>query len=126
MKDDLERSILAAVTPRPAEHFREQVLTAAMPLVRPDDSRLDRLWFSARWRAAAALALLALGGLDVWSPRVASWEPLPQDLLASAGAEATANAAREAGLTEAEAAIIAAQVGSANAHGLEPEDRSAQ
>ena len=44
-----------------------RVLATTMPLVRPDSSRLDRVWFSPRWRTAAVLALLALAGVETAS-----------------------------------------------------------
>ncbi len=108
MIDDLERALRDAGRVEPGAEVRARVLAAAMPLVRADDSRLDRLWFSVRWRAAVALALLVIAGVDRMTPRVA-WTPVAQDHLAANSAKAVVVAAREVGLTPEDTAVLVAQ-----------------
>ena len=70
MIDDIERQLLEAERPEPRADMRARVLAATMPLVRSDASRLDRVWFSPRWRMAALLALVVLAGVDAASTRI--------------------------------------------------------
>jgi hypothetical protein len=109
MMDDLERALLDAERAEPGSEMRARVLAAAMPLVRADASLLDRVWFSVRWRAAAALSLLALAGVDMVSPGIAGWAPVAQDHVAPNLAKAVAMAAREVGLTPDDTAVLIAQ-----------------
>jgi hypothetical protein len=109
MMDDLERALLDAGRVQPGPEVRARVLAASMPLVRADDSRLDRIWFSVRWRAAAALSLLALAGADMMTPSVVAWTAVAQDHLAANSAQAVAMAAREVGLTPDDTAVLIAQ-----------------
>jgi len=107
--DDLERSLLDAERPEPGADVRARVLAATMPLVQPDDSRLDRVWFSPKWRVAAVLAVLVLAGVDAVSGRIIAWEPAAQDRPAANTTQAVAMAAREAGLTSDDTAALCAQ-----------------
>jgi len=107
--DDVERSLLDAERPEPGADVRARVLAATMPLVRPDDSRLDRIWFSPRWRTAAVLAVLVLAGADAASRYTAPWAPAAQDRMASDTVRAVETAAREAGLPPSDAAALVAQ-----------------
>lgn len=109
MMDDLERALLDAGRVEPGADVRARVLAATMPLVRADDSRLDRIWFSVRWRSAAALSLLVLAGADRVTPRVVAWGTVAQDHLAANSAKAVAMAAREVGLTPDDTAVLIAQ-----------------
>jgi hypothetical protein len=109
MMDDLERALFDAGNVEPGADVRARVLAATMPLVRADDSRLDRIWFSVRWRAAAALSLLVLAGADMLTPRVVAWATVAQDHQAGNSAQAVAMAAREAGLTPDDTAVLVAQ-----------------
>jgi len=108
--DDLERRLLDAERPEPGADVRARVLAATMPLVRPDDSRLDRIWFSPRWRVAAVLMLLFLPGIDAVSTRPSALAPTWQDRAAAAGTvKAVEMAAREAGLTPADTGALVEQ-----------------
>ena len=89
--------------------MRARVLAAAMPLVRADDSRLDRVWFSVRWRVAAALLLLVLAGVEMATPRVVAGAAVAQDHVAANSVKAVAMAAREVGLTPDDTAVLIAQ-----------------
>jgi hypothetical protein len=109
MMDDLERELLEAGRAEPGADVRARVLAAAMPLVRADDSRLDRIWFSVRWRAAAALSLLVLAGVDRVTPRVVGWAAVAEDHLAANTAKAVAMAARDVGLPPDDTAVLVAQ-----------------
>ena len=109
MMDDLERSLLDAERPEPGADVRARVLAAAMPLVGADDSRLDRVWFSPRWRAAAALALLILAAVDRLTPQIVAVTPVAQDHLMANSAKAVAMAARDVGLTPNATAVLIAQ-----------------
>jgi hypothetical protein len=113
MMDDLERLLLDAGRPEAGAQVRARVLAATMHLVRPDDSTLDRVWFSPRWRAAAALTLLVLAGVDRVTPRAVAWEPVAQDHLAANSAKAVVMAAREVGLTPDDTAALVAQASEA-------------
>ncbi len=126
MMNDIERSLVDAGKREPAPDLRERVLAATMPLVRRDRSRLDRIWFSPRWRMAAALALLVLAAADVASGRVGDWAPAAQSQTASNTVRAVEMAAREVGLTpDVTRALVAqataaarASTASSNAAGL--------
>jgi hypothetical protein len=109
MMDDLERALLDAGRVEPGADVRARVLAASTPLVRADDSRLDRIWFSVRWRAAAALSLLALAGAEMATPRAVAWAIVAQDHLVANSARAVAMAAREVGLTPDDTAVLVAQ-----------------
>ena len=105
----VERLLLEAEWLEPHGDVRRRVLGAAMPLVRPDRSRLDRIWFSPTYRLAAVLALIVLIGVDVVSGRLVSMASGAQERRASDVAQAVAMAALDAGLTPAEAAALAEQ-----------------
>ena len=107
--DDIERQLLEAGRPEPGADVRERVLAKTLPLVRPDDSRLDRIWFSPRWRTAAVLAVLVLAGVDAVSRYTAPWAPAAQNRMASDTVRAVETAAREAGLPPSDAAALVAQ-----------------
>ena len=107
--DDVERSLLDAERPEPGADVRARVLAATMPLVRPDDSRLDRIWFSPRWRTAAVLAVLVLAGADAVSGRIRAWALAAEDRRAADTVRAVEMAAREAGLPPSDAAALVAQ-----------------
>ena len=109
MMDDLERSLLDAGKVQPGAEVRARVLAAAAPLVRPDRSQLDRIWFSHRWRMAAVLAALLLAVLNVvpasgTAPTLAAQAPRPAD-----NTQAVVTAAREAGLTPDVTVALCAQ-----------------
>jgi len=110
MKDDLERSLLDAGRVEPGADVRARVLAATVPLVRRDDSRLDRVWFSPRWRVAAVLMLVLLPGIDVVSTRLFVSMPVAEVRASAAGTvQAVEVAAREAGLPPDERAALVAQ-----------------
>jgi hypothetical protein len=113
MMDDLERTLLDAERPEPGADVRARVLATTMPLVRPDRSRLDRVWFSPRWRAAAVLALLALAGVETASRYIVTWEPAGQDRAAANTTQTVTMVAREAGLTSDETAALCTQASAA-------------
>jgi hypothetical protein len=107
--DDVERLLLEAERLEPQRDVRARVLGAATPLVQPDRSRLDRIWFSHACRMSAVLALLALIGVDMVSGRLVSATPGVQERLVSDFAHAVMRAALDMGLTPADAAELAAQ-----------------
>jgi hypothetical protein len=113
MMDHLERTLLDAERPVPGADVRVRVLASTMPLVRPDSSRLDRLWFSPRWRTAAVLALLALAGVETASRYIVTLEPAGQDVAAANATQSVAMAAREGGLTADETVALCAQASAA-------------
>lgn len=108
MMDDIERQLLEAERPEPPANLRARVLATTMPLVRRDDSRLDRVWFSRTWRTAGAMAFVALVVTEMLSgspaPAVA-----PPGRAALETAQAVEAAARDAGLPAAQASAFAAQ-----------------
>ncbi len=103
MKDDLEERLRACERLELSRELRGRVLAAAGPLVRADESRLDRLWFSRNWRLAAVLALVVIVGMESVSDRLVASAPraawLPEN-----PAQATAQAALELGLSTDDAA----------------------
>ena len=107
--DDLERSLLDAEKPEPGPDVRARVLAASMPLVRADDSRLDRMWYSRKWRVAAVLALLILAGVEWMAPQIVAWAPVAPEHLTANSAKAVAMAASEVGLTPDDTAVLIAQ-----------------
>lgn len=109
MMDDIQRQLLESEHPGPRRELRERVLAATMPLVRPDDSRLDYMWFSPKWRVAAVLALVVITGVEVVSNH-ASPTPDAQYRPPADPAQTVAMVAIEAGLTPADAAALVAQV----------------
>ncbi len=109
MMDDLERTLIDAERVAPAADLRARVLGSAMPLVRPDDSRLDHLWFSPGWRTTAALALLALAAVERFSPQITAWAPVVEVHRSNSSVQTVAAAARQAGLSPDETATIVAQ-----------------
>jgi hypothetical protein len=108
MMDDIERQLLDGGRPEPGRDVRARVLAAAMPLVRRDDSRLDRVWFSRTWRTAGATVFVALVVTEMLSgspaPTVA-----PPGRAALETAQAVETAARDAGLPAAQASALAAR-----------------
>ena len=109
MMDDLERSLLDAGKVQPGAEVRARVLAAATPLVRPDRSHLDRIWFSRRWRMAAVLAALLLAVLNAVSPNTAASTLAAQDVRPAGNTQVVAMAAREAGLTPDVTVVLCAQ-----------------
>ncbi len=109
MMDDLERSLRDTGKAEPGADVRARVLAAAVPLVQPDRSRLDRIWFSQGWRVAAVLAALVLAVLNVVpapgiGSTLAAQDPRPAD-----NTQAVVTAAREAGLTPDVTVALCAQ-----------------
>jgi hypothetical protein len=109
MMSDISRRLLESERPEPGRAMRERVLAATMPLVQPDHSRLDRMWFSPKWRMAAVLGLAVLAGVEAVSDHVApapeaQYSPPPDP------AQTVAMVAIEMGLTPADAAALVAQV----------------
>jgi len=109
MMDDIERQLLEAGRPEPRGEARARVLAATMPLVRREGSRLDRIWFSRRWRTAAGLMLLILPGVDAVSTRIVALAPMTEVRRPADAAQAVEMAALEMGLTPADAAALRAQ-----------------
>ncbi len=109
MMDDLERALLEAQKVEPDVDMRARVLGATAPLVRPDRSALDRIWFSPRWRVAAVLAALVIAVLNIVPAGGVSSAIAPQDLRPDHNTEAVAKAAREAGFTPDDTAALCAQ-----------------
>ena len=109
MMDDLERSLLDAERPGPGADVRARVLGATMPLVRSDDSRLDRIWFSPKWRVAAVLMLLLFPSIDAVSTRFVASAPATQEGATANTVQAVETAAREAGLTPDDTAALCGQ-----------------
>ena len=107
MMDDVERQLIEVERPEPPAEARARVLATTMPLVRPDGSRLDRIWFSRRWRTAGAVVFVALVVLEMLSgssaPAVA-----PAGWAALETAQAVEASARDAGLPAAQASALAA------------------
>jgi|SRR5579864_1296179 len=117
--NDIQRRLLESERPEPGRAMRERVLTATMPLVRPDRSRLDRMWFSPKWRMAAVLGLVVLAGVEAVSDHVAP-APETQYRPPADPAQTVAMVAIEMGLTPSDAAALVAQViaQSQNTHSL--------
>jgi hypothetical protein len=123
MMDDIERQLRAAERPEPRVELRAHVLATVMPLVRPDGSRLDRIWFSRGWRTAAVLALVVLAGLHLAPWSTLDSAPMTQDHPTADAAQSVAMAAREAGLSQADAVALGAQaLAAARAMTLTPLD----
>ena len=109
MTDELRERLRAPGQVQPPPDMRVRVLAAASPLLQPNDSRLDRLWFSRTWRTAAVLALVAIAGLEAVSNRFVL--PAPQVVQRVPGnpAEITELAALELGLSPDDAAALSRQ-----------------
>lgn len=110
MIDNIERQLLGAERSEPPRELRERVLAATMPLVRANDSPLDRLWFSPKWRVAAVLALIVLASAEWVSNRVAAPRASAENRPAASPAQTVAMAAMELGLSPVDAAALVAQV----------------
>ncbi len=90
----------------PGETHRDHVLAAAAPLVRPVVTWSDRVWFSSRWRLAAAAVAVAAFALDfAFSASPAS--PVDSREHARETAQVVDEAARQAGLDVEEAHMFA-------------------
>ena len=109
MMEDLERQLLEAERPELEAAMRARVLAATMPLVRPEASRLDRVWFSPKWRTAAVLALVVLAGVELAPRRSVKSAPMPLDRATTDITQAVATAAREVGLRPDDTAALCAQ-----------------
>jgi hypothetical protein len=107
--NDMENFLLNAERPQPREEVRARVLAAALPLVESQNSRLDRIWFSPKWRMLALLAILVLAAVDVVSVHVNVWAPEEQNRVVEDTVNAVKMAAREAGLTPADTRALVAQ-----------------
>jgi hypothetical protein len=107
--NDIEILLLNAERPQPQEEMRTRVLAATLPLVESQSSRLDRIWFSPKWRMIAILAIFILAAVDVVSSRIIVWEPAVQDRAAGDIVRAVEMVAREAGLTPADTRALVAQ-----------------
>ena len=108
MMDDIEQQLREAERQEPHRQLRARVLAAAAPLVRPDASRLERMWFSRTWRVAAVLAFFALAGLESASSQLVAppaWGPSRQSDLA----QTIESAALEVGLTPADVSALLAR-----------------
>ena len=124
--DDIERQLLEAERPEPRGEVRARVLAATMPLVRPDASRLDRVWFSPRWRMASVLVFVVLVGIDLVPQLMPDSALMPQDHPTADITQAVAMAALEVGLTPDDAAALCAQaLAAAKATTMIPPDADA-
>ncbi len=110
MTDHTERQLLATGRPEPPSELRARVLAAAMPLVRADDSALDRLWFSPKWRIAVVISFVALAGVEVVSNRAAAPTAVAENQPVATPARAVALAAADLGLSPADTSSLVAQV----------------
>jgi hypothetical protein len=109
MMDEMEHSLLNAARPEPGADLRARVLAGAMPLVEPNGSRLDCMWFSRKWRTAAMLAVLILAITDAVSGHIVAWGPAAQNRAAADTVRTVEMAAREAGLSPADTGALVAQ-----------------
>jgi hypothetical protein len=107
--DEMENSLLNADWPEPDAEVRTRVLAAALPLVESQSSRLDRMWFSPKWRMLAVLAILILAAVDAVSVHINVWAPTEQNGLVGDTVRVVEMAAREAGLTPADTRALVAQ-----------------
>ena len=114
MTDHTEYQLLATERPEPPRELRQRVLAAAMPLVRADDSTLDRLWFSPTWRIAVVISFIALVGVEVVSDRAAAPRAAAQNQPLGTPAQTVAMIAAELGLSPADTASLVAQVRTSN------------
>ena len=110
MTDNTERQLLATERPEPPRELRQRVLASAMPLVRAEDSTLDRLWFSPTWRIAVVISFIALAGVEVVSNRGAAPTAVAESQPVATPARTVALAAAELGLSPADTASLVAQV----------------
>jgi len=121
MKDDLEERLRACDRIEPPLALRARLIAVAAPLVQPDDSRLDRLWFSRTWRTAAVLALVVIVGMESVSDRLVASAPraawLPENPV-----QAAAQAALELGLSPDDAAALARHAVAATSTPMPPPD----
>ncbi len=101
-----EERLLGSAHSQPPVDLRGRVLAAAAPLVRPGVTWSDRLWFSRRWRLAAAALFVSLVALDHFAagPAVAPRAVAP--LIGLDAARAVADAARESGLPADQVALL--------------------
>ena len=109
MTDKIERQLLETERREPSLDLRARVLASAMPLVQPDDSTLDRLWFSPTWRIAVVIALIALAGAEGVSNRAAAPAAAAHSQPVATPARTIAMAAAELGFSPADAAALVAQ-----------------
>ncbi|MBP8273233.1 MAG: hypothetical protein KAY59_02325 [Acidobacteria bacterium] len=110
MTDHTERQLLATERPELPGELRERVLAAATPLVHADNSTLDRIWFSPRWRISAAIAFVTLAGAEAVSSGGAAPTASVQNRPAGTPARTVAIVAAELGLSPDETASLVAQV----------------
>jgi hypothetical protein len=107
---EIERELLNAGRPDPPPSLRQRVLTAASQLVQSDESRLDAMWFSPRWRVAAVLVFFGLAAADVLSSATDGLAPPLDGTPVQSPVTVATQAAIDAGFGKADLAAIAAQV----------------
>ncbi len=106
--DDIERQLIEAGTPEPPTDLRARVLAAATPLVRANDSLIDRAWFAFRWRTAAALLFLIVAA-QALAPQSAGPANVAENRRIPDVVKTVEVAALEAGLTPAQAVELGTQ-----------------
>ncbi len=109
MRNEIERELLNTLRPDPPSSLRPRVLTMASQLVQPQQSRLDVMWFSPRWRVAAVLVFFGLVAADVLSRATDGFASRLDGPPVQSSVTVATQAAIDAGLGKAEVAAIAAQ-----------------
>ena len=112
MTREIERELLNAERPDPLPALRQRVLAMANPLVQPNQSRLDAIWFSPRSRLAAVLLFVGLIAVDALSSEIGGLPQQVDNPRIISSVELAVQAAVEAGLGKADVAAIAAQAAS--------------
>jgi hypothetical protein len=112
MANDIERELLRAGQPDLPPELRRRVLETTSPLVQPHVSRLDAIWFSPRWRVAAALAFVGLVAVDRLSGVTGDVTTRVDGLPVGSSVAVAVQAAIDAGLGRADVAAIAAHAAS--------------
>jgi hypothetical protein len=102
---DVEQCVRGASWPEPDPGFRDRVLAAAVPAVRPSVAWEDRVWYSRGWRLAAVAVSLALVAAEFVSAPAAKLSAGPT-AAAAATAQTVMEVARQEGFTPEQSALL--------------------
>ena len=112
MTNDIERELLRAGQPDLPPALRQRVLATTTPLVQPNVSRLDVIWFSPRWRVAAVLVFFGLVAVERLSSVTGDVTTQADGLSVRSSVAVAVQAAIDSGLGRADVAAIAAHAAS--------------
>ena len=108
MANDIEQELLRAAQPDLPPDLRQRVLANTSPLVQPNGSRLDAIWFSPRWRVAAVAVFFGVLAADRMSSVAVDVTTEADGLPIRSSVAVAVQAAIDSGLGRADVAAIAA------------------